>query len=268
MGASPERGKDEVMDHTPSTRGRASLAQIERGWDVYAADGEKVGDVSEIRGDYLIVSKGWLFSTERYIPASAIVRVEHDRVYLDVTKDDMDNQGWDRMPEDIDTYHEERTAAAPARGTAGQADREQETLQLREEELRATKRPVEAGEVEIRKEVVTEQQTIEVPVTREEAVIERRPVSPTEAGRVDAGEIGEDETIRVPLREEQVTVEKTPVVTEEVEIGKRTVQETQQVSDTVRREEAVVEHEDDVPVRQRKRGVSDADKNQRKGPRR
>ena len=52
----------------------------------------------------------------------------------------------------------------------------------------------------------------------------------------------------VQLREEQVTVEKQPYVREEVAMGKRPVQETKQVSDTVRREEAHVERAGDVDV--------------------
>ncbi|TME64925.1 MAG: YsnF/AvaK domain-containing protein [Chloroflexi bacterium] len=61
--------------------------------------------------------------------------------------------------------------------------------------------------------------------------------------------IGEGETYRVPVREEQVTVDKQPVESEEVSLGKRQVQETQRVSDTVRREEARVERQGDVDVR-------------------
>ena len=60
-----------------------------------------------------------------------------------------------------------------------------------------------------------------------------------------------DETLRVPVREEQVSVEKRPVVTEEISVGKQTVQETQQVSGTVRREEARIEAEGDVDVERR-----------------
>ena len=50
------------------------------------------------------------------------------------------------------------------------------------------------------------------------------------------------------MREEQVTVEKQPYVREEVAMGKRPVQETKQVSDTVRREEAHVERAGDINV--------------------
>jgi uncharacterized protein (TIGR02271 family) len=129
----------------------------------------------------------------------------------------------------------------PAMGHAEQG----RTVELREEELRARKTPVQAGEVGLHKEVVSEQKTMDVPVTREEAVVERRPVDRRPADRP----IGEDESIKVPLREERVEVEKRPVVTEEVEVGKRPVQETERVSGTVRREEARVEGEGDVDVR-------------------
>ena len=47
--------------------------------------------------------------------------------------------------------------------------------------------------------------------------------------------------IRVPVTEERVEVSKQPVVYEEVGIGKRVTQETETVSDTVRREELRVD---------------------------
>lgn len=126
------------------------------------------------------------------------------------------------------------TAATSARSTGEGEQR----VQLREEELRARKEQVQAGEVRLRKEVHEEQRTIEVPVTREEVVIERHPASGRPAA---SGDIGRDEEIRIPVMEEQVRVEKTPVVKEEITLNKRQVQDTQKVSDTVRREEAKVE---------------------------
>src|SRR5205085_4793775 len=119
-------------------------------------------------------------------------------------------------------------------------------VQLREEQLEAGKQTVQTGEVGLRKEVVTEQKTMDVPVSREEVVIERRPGS----GQPSDRPIGEGETYRVPVREEQVTVEKQPVVREEIGLGKRPVQETKRVSDTVRREEAHVEREGDVDIKE------------------
>jgi len=123
---------------------------------------------------------------------------------------------------------------------------EQRSLKLREEQLRAEKERVQTGEVQLHKDVVTEQKTINVPVTHEEVVIERRPVTGDQVD--DATPISEGETIRVPVSEEQVNVTKTPVVTGEVAVGKRAVQENQQVTDTVKREEARLDRSGDVPV--------------------
>ena len=77
-------------------------------------------------------------------------------------------------------------------------------------------------------------------------VIERHPASGRTTG---AGEIREGEELRIPVREEQVIVEKQPVVKEEVTIGKRTVQDTERVAGTVRKEEIRGEREGDVDVR-------------------
>src|SRR5262249_41590159 len=112
---------------------------------------------------------------------------------------------------------------------------------------RAEKQPVQAGEVTVRKEVHTETEHLDVPVQREEVVIERTPVR----GRPTADVISEGEEVRVPVREEKVKVSKKPVVTEEVEVGKRVVQDTKQVAGQVRKEEVKVEKKGDVDVRAR-----------------
>lgn len=133
--------------------------------------------------------------------------------------------------------------ASSEMGASGRTGAEQ-TVQLREEEIHARKQPVQTGEVKVRKEVITEQRSIEVPVEREEVVIERRPVS----GPARGGDLRAEE-IRIPVKEEQVRVEKDMVVKEEVKIGKRKVQDTEQVAATVRKEQLRVESEGDANVR-------------------
>jgi uncharacterized protein (TIGR02271 family) len=118
-------------------------------------------------------------------------------------------------------------------------------IQLRGEILRTYKERVQRGEVRLRKEVVTERRTVEVPVSREELVVENVPVS---GEQQPTGEIGSDKEIRVPLTEERVRVEKKPVVSEEVRVGKRATQDTQRVSDEVRHEELQVDKEGDAQV--------------------
>ncbi len=140
-----------------------------------------------------------------------------------------------------------RTAYSQAAGTetAGDIARENyrnespENIQLLGEVLRVHKDRVNRGEVRIRKEVVSENQTVQVPVTREELVIERRPGNQAAA---PAGNIGESE-IRVPLSEERASIDKSTVVREQVSVGKRPVEEVKDVTGEVRHEELVVDDE-------------------------
>ena len=111
-------------------------------------------------------------------------------------------------------------------------------IRLRAEELVIDKQRVQHGEARIRKEVVTEIQSFDIPVTHEELVIERHAVAGTEPG--DTISI-EAETIRIPLTEERVSITKDTVVREEVQIGKRRVQGVEHVSETLRHEELRVD---------------------------
>jgi uncharacterized protein (TIGR02271 family) len=119
-----------------------------------------------------------------------------------------------------------------------------DTVQVKEERLRADKQTVNAGEVNVRKEVHTEHQQINVPVEREEVVVERRPASGHATGDVKA------EQIHIPVKEEKVNVSKETVAKEEVSVGKRKVQDTKTVTGDVKKEEVVVETEGHAKVRQ------------------
>jgi uncharacterized protein (TIGR02271 family) len=132
-------------------------------------------------------------------------------------------------------------ATAGTRPSTGRAD----TMELRQEELVANKQQVETGRVQVGKDVVSEQRTIEVPVTREEVTIERTPVErrPSDGPIDDRGD-----SITVPVHEERADVEKRAVVYEEVAVGTRQVQDVERVSDTVRREEATIDRDGDVNV--------------------
>ncbi|WP_422928531.1 YsnF/AvaK domain-containing protein [Singulisphaera sp. PoT] len=123
---------------------------------------------------------------------------------------------------------------------------ENQRIQVKEEELHATKHPVETGEVRVRKEVHTEHKTLDVPIRKEEIIIERHAVSGRETATSD---LKDGEEIRVPVMEERVTVEKTPVVKEEVTVGKRVIHETERVSGDVRKEELKVEQSGKVEVK-------------------
>lgn len=233
--------------------------QVMVGAPVVTMDGEQLGSVKEVRGRYFKVDVP--MAPDYWLALDNISSGSGGQVVVAFAKDRLGDYQLGE-PDEVDTDTARMTeyratdyqATAPSTANAEQAathqhqhaQTEQErTVRLHEERLQAQKQAVETGEVGIRKEVVAEQQTIDVPVTREEVVIERRPAS----GRATGEEIGEGEEIRIPVREEQVTVQKTPVATEEVSVGKRAVQDTQRVTETVRREEARLETEGDVELR-------------------
>lgn len=128
-------------------------------------------------------------------------------------------------------------------------------IPLRQEVLQVQKQWAETGEIIVRKEVITEEKTITVSVTREELVIERRipganqptPQMATMGESVDEA-LADGGTLRIVLHEDQVRIEKYPVVKEEIFISKRQLQEIQHVAETVKHEEATLERVGDVIV--------------------
>ena len=109
---------------------------------------------------------------------------------------------------------------------------------VHEEELTATKTAHEVGEVRIEKDVVAQEQVLNVPVTEERVRVERHAVDrPATAADANAFQEG---TIEVPVYGEEVQLQRQVRVAEEVEIGKEAVQRTEQVAGTVRREEVRV----------------------------
>lgn len=111
-------------------------------------------------------------------------------------------------------------------------------IQLLGEVLRVHKERVNRGEVRIGKNVVSEQQSVQVPTMREELVVERVPVSGSQAAQ---GKIGDSKDIRIPLTEERATLDKQTVVREEVAVGKRAIESNRTVGGEVRHEELVVD---------------------------
>lgn len=162
--------------------------------------------------------------------------------------------------EDIDQYNSAQIVdtempaydTAPTEDTMNKTEdkefNDKENIQLKEEKLDVDKSEVNTGEVNVRKEVFTDTETVEVPVEKEEVIVERKPVSEDDPKASTDSINTESETINIPVKEEQIEVTKRPVVKEEVEIRKEHHQETKQVSEDVTREELSVDSKGDVRV--------------------
>lgn len=118
--------------------------------------------------------------------------------------------------------------------TIKEASDEGAKLLLRKEELGINKDRVQTGEVELSKEIIEEQKSVDVPVTREEVVIERRTLNNEQSN----SPITDEETIRIPVSEERVIVDKHTVVTGEVSAHKNIIEDNKHIDATLKREEA------------------------------
>jgi len=145
----------------------------------------------------------------------------------------------DRDVADRDVADRDRDAVDQDRRDVAATAGDEASVVRHEERLNVGTQEREAGHARLRKYVVTDHETVDVPVEREEVTVERTPINDTNA-RVDNGTIGEEE-VDVTLHEERPVVQKEAVAVEEVGLNKQTVQETQRVEADVRKEQVDVE---------------------------
>ncbi len=229
------------------------------GTDVYAADGAKIGRAGAVFVDDQTGQPAWvtvhtgLFGTRQsFVPISQ-AEVVSDGLTVPYSKDqvkdapnvDPDDDGRMSPHEEQRLYdHYDLASAnqesagrrAGSDGRDGDGRRNDDAMTRSEERLNVGTRQEEAGRARLRKYVVTEQQSVQVPVSREEVRLEREPI--TESNRdaaFDGPEISEAEH-EVTLTEERPVVEKEAVPVERVRLSKDRVTDQETVSGEVRKE--------------------------------
>ncbi|MFH5823122.1 DUF2382 domain-containing protein [Georgenia sp. AZ-5] len=110
-----------------------------------------------------------------------------------------------------------------------------------EEELNVGTASREAGRARLRKYVVTEEQTVNVPVSREEARLEREPITDANVGAAMDGPAISEEEHEVVLHEEVPVVSKEARPVERVRLDTETVTGEEQVTEEVRKEQIELE---------------------------
>jgi uncharacterized protein (TIGR02271 family) len=106
-----------------------------------------------------------------------------------------------------------------------------------EEQLNVGTEKVQTGRARLRKYVTTEQQTVTVPVSREEVRIEREPITEGNRDAALSGPGISEEEHEVILTEERPVVSKETVPVERVRLDKETVTEQERVTEDVRKEQ-------------------------------
>ena len=234
------------------TRTESAEQLLEHG-EVVISDGEIIGRVGQVYLDdesgqprWVTVKTGWFGSSESFVPLGAAsidgptVRVPYDKDRIKGAPHHETNEPLSEQNEqDLYSYYG-LTSTGRDTGTAdtdtdtASTSNSGEFLTRSEEQLHVGTEKVQTGRARLRKFVVTEQQTVTVPVTREEVRLVREPITGEEnLGDVEIG----DAAAEVVLTEERVVVTKETVPVEKVRLGTETVTEQREVTEAVRKEQ-------------------------------
>jgi len=213
------------------------------GRPVHGADGQKIGDVGQVylddqtgRPEWATVRTGLFGTKESFVPVAQAqmtdegLRVPYDKdAVKEAPRVDAD-QGHLSQQEEAELYRhyglnysearsdsglpEGGTGQGRERGTVGHDTSGPSTdnaMTRSEEHLEVGTQQREAGRARLRKHVVTEQETVTVPVTHEEVTLEREPITDANIGAATDGPTISEEEHEVMLTEERPVVQKEAV---------------------------------------------------------
>jgi len=226
------------------------------GSDAYSTGGGKIGRVGQVYLDdqtgqpaWVTVNTGLFGTNETFIPLSDAA-FSGDRLTVPYDKDKVKNapnvaSDGHLSPEEENElyayygvggtdYTTTTTTSDVGHDTSGPTT--DDAMTLSEERLEVGTERREAGRARLRKYVVTENVQQTVPVTREEAVVEREPITDANVDRATSGPAISEEEHEVVLHEEVPVTSKTTKPVERVRMDTRQTTEQQSVSEEVRKE--------------------------------
>jgi len=101
--------------------------------------------------------------------------------------------------------------------------------------------------------VTTEQQTVTVPVQREEVRVEHEPTTDANLDAATSGPAISEEEHEVTLHQEEVVVDKRAVPKERVRLDTETITDERQIAEEVRKDHIQVDSDQDQLPRQDQR---------------
>jgi uncharacterized protein (TIGR02271 family) len=233
-----------------------------RGQTMIDRNGDKVGSITDLYADTQTGQPEWalvhtgLFGTKAtFVPLAGArfegdaVRVPHEtQTIKDAPRVDPDGQL--SQAEEAQLYshygldysHDPSASGLPTGSAGGTIDWEasaggrDDAMTRSEEELQVGTAQRERGRVRLRKWVETESVQQSVPLQREEARVEREPITEENIDQAMAGPDITESEHEVILHEEEPVVEKRTVPKERVRLGKEAVTDEEQVSEDLRRE--------------------------------
>ncbi|RFA18111.1 DUF2382 domain-containing protein [Subtercola boreus] len=237
------------------------------GATVYGTDGDKIGTVGQVYLDtdtqaplWVTIKTGLFGTSESFAPLESAtydggeLRIPFEKAFVKDAPRIADDGSLSQDEEDALYAYYGAGGSTTATGFADAPVRDEapvdtqggydtsgpttdDAMTRSEEQLHVGTEKVEAGRARLRKHVVTEMQTVEVPVSHEEVTLTREPITEANVGQATSGPNLSDEEHEVVLTEERVVVNKETVPVERVALGTETVTEKQQVTEEVGHEE-------------------------------
>ena len=187
---------------------------------------EDLGEVQEVGDTYVLVQKGLINKEKYYIPQNEVESYDGNILRFKLSEEEIKGK-----------YLGDSPPLTRNTGKDGKEESESTSVPLVEERLNISKRDVTYKEATLIKEPVIETKTVEVPITHEELIVERRPASESTTSISDLKPpVISKEEIKIPLKKEEVEVKKEPYVKEEVVLKKRRVTETKTITEEVKSE--------------------------------
>jgi uncharacterized protein (TIGR02271 family) len=188
---------------------------------------EDLGEVKEVGDTYVLVQKGVINKEKFYVPQNEVESYDGNILRFKLSEEEIKSKYLgDSPPLTRNTERDD-----------GEEESESTRVSLVEERLNISKRDVTYKEATLVKEPVTETKTVEVPITHEELIVERRTASKSTTSTSDLKPpVTSKEEIKIPLKKEEVEVKKEPYVKEEVVLKKRRVTETKTITEEVKSE--------------------------------
>ena len=175
-------------------------------------DDYDLGEVQQVASEYVLTQKGLVNMKWFQIPKGLAQEFDGNKLVLKVTEQEAN-----------DLYMTDEPQSEFQEGS-------ESTVPLVEERLEPKKKEV-IEEATIVKEPVRETKQMDVSLTHEELALERKPV--TEPRPTDEKPVDTRTEIKIPLKREEVESTKQSYVKEEVVVKKKSVTETQNVTEEV-----------------------------------
>jgi uncharacterized protein (TIGR02271 family) len=196
---------------------------------------EDLGEVQEVQGNYILVQKGMINKEKFYIPKDQAESYDGDVLRFRFSEQDLSQ--FQREPPNIygeNSMQEQKTSQATKTETE-----QEENIPLTEERVDVSKR-LEENQATITKKPIKETKTVEVPLTREEVSIERRPPSSDGSSsnetEAQSPPTQSPQEIKISSKREEAEVTKKPYV-KEVAVKKKAKTNKKKVTKDVTSEE-------------------------------